>query len=77
MTDQPTSYPPFSGDDARCPKCTGALGKMYHPRHTRPWFEFGWTDHRFDNNSPEWMLRTCADCGYRRAEMCADAEAGL
>jgi len=23
--------------------------------------------------TPEWILRACADCGYRRPEMCADA----
>lgn len=33
----------------------------------------GWT---YDEG-PEWLMRTCATCGFWRAEMCADVMEGL
>jgi hypothetical protein len=73
-------YPPFSGLDAVCPKCTCPFQNMYFPAGTVPVLPYG--DRAPDGeilyaekvgDGPEWLLRTCVACKYRRAESCADA----
>lgn len=61
-------YPPYSGDDATCPKCGGEMDKSY---------QSAGTIHVRGNmmrlgRGPEWLLRECFDCGYAWPEMCAD-----
>lgn len=63
-------YQPFSGRSALCPKCGDVLACEYRESGTA--FHISsviW----YSKGSPEWLLRKCVDCGYRRPEMCADA----
>jgi hypothetical protein len=75
MIDKDNPHSLFSGAGARCPKCgAGLLRGKWMPKHTAPWLDFRWTEYKFSNDAPEWMLRTCVGCGFRRAEMCLDAK---
>lgn len=65
-------YPPYSGDDATCPKCTiGSMAADYQPCGTG----FGGQDliFRRPEDHSEWMLRRCRNCGFELPERCADA----
>lgn len=66
---QENPYPPFSGDDAICTKCGGAVDKSYQEAGTV------FAGQRFVRCGvgPEWLLRECFDCDYRWPEMTADA----
>lgn len=69
-----TDIPPFSGTDARCPKCRSGVATDHQPAGTafagsvREGFRW-----RFSAGADEWLLRTCAECGYCWPEACADA----
>lgn len=67
MSDQP--YPPFSGDDATCPKCGGGMDVRYQTAGTKFIDGLGGVLGR----GPEWLLRECTECGYLWPEMCRDA----
>ena len=68
MSEQP--YPPFSGPDTTCPKCSGPVLRLFMPAGTKFHGSQNFTAIR--GEGPEWLLRTCSECGYRWPEMCAD-----
>lgn len=66
---QAAPYPPYSGDDATCPKCGGDMDRSYQPTGT----VFRSQGVMMYGTGPEWMLRECFACDYQWPEMCADA----
>lgn len=63
-------YPPFSGDDTSCPKCTDSMGKRWMPPSAQ--FVQGVGAVLGGGPGHEWLLRECGGCGYQWPEMCAD-----
>ena len=72
--DPTAEYPPYSGDDATCPKCTvGTMLTHFEPVSTR-WLHQG--SRRLWTGASEWLLRKCDNCGFERPEQCADSPGG-
>lgn len=66
-------YPPFSGDAKPCKKCGGRLAKQYFPAGTRMVNPYSNFLSVIRAEGPEWLMRSCVECGYKCAEACADS----
>jgi hypothetical protein len=62
-------YQPFSGANAKCPKCGSSITSSYQSAGT----VFVAPGMAREAKGPEWLLRRCTDCDYEWPEMCKDA----
>lgn len=73
MTDQPETLPPFSGDEATCPKC-GHEGAFTRFRSARPRSLWDWNDTSIMRGPlPERLQRECQRCDFLWDEALATA----
>lgn len=66
---EPPAYPPYSGIDTNCPKCTCPLVGHEHESTIQCISNGGYTLEK----AYEYMKRICLACGYAWREQCADA----
>lgn len=71
----PDPLPPFSGQEARCPKCRSTISSEHQQAGTvfirsLSGGRFMWG---FERGADEWLLRECDGCGYSWPEACADS----
>lgn len=73
--EQPTSLPPFSGDDPACAKCGYGDAYTDYRAHGRCMHDY--SDLVIGVEPNERLHRTCARCGYAWDERLAEAGAAI